>query len=380
MSPSSSTWGDAQTKAQLGKLREAERLYLRAAEAAGNGSIKKMILAQVPELEGEGNAQVGVQYSLKVREINGTSHVANPYTTSREDVVKYLEMSLHRRLEDHTYFPVRAHTPDVLIATLQAAGFNITDKPMAMQATKARQSQMEDEPPEKNKMKVRYHAMKPGEILEVIDKLSHPDVVIHQADRIKKVIVNGKVTIVPAPDNFAVFVTIDSGKECVAIIEFDSKMGKDDIIYDGQGEEYHTTVTVFEPDVVWKGLPFDYVEYLLLNPNNRELDIKTESPQSDAAYGETLATTSNQGLSDNSIPQNSDLSTETAKKVSDDGGQRGKHRETSEGAEGSEVTDDDVVFSRKQQMTDDPDRASRELTMADLRAMDARDTKQRLDY
>ena len=57
------------------------------------------------------------------------------------------------------------------------------------------------------------------------------------------------------------------------------------------------------------------------------------------------------------------------------GEQRRGDRKTTEGAEGSEVTDDDVVFSRKQQTTDDSDRASRELTMADLRAMDARDAQ-----
>ena len=45
--------GDKESKAQHKLVREAERLYLKAAEAAGNGTLKKMILAQVPELEEE---------------------------------------------------------------------------------------------------------------------------------------------------------------------------------------------------------------------------------------------------------------------------------------------------------------------------------------
>lgn len=45
--------GDKEARAQHKIVREAERLYLKAAEAAGNGSIQKMILSQVPELEEE---------------------------------------------------------------------------------------------------------------------------------------------------------------------------------------------------------------------------------------------------------------------------------------------------------------------------------------
>ncbi|MBR2906597.1 MAG: hypothetical protein IKC26_00955 [Clostridia bacterium] len=72
---------------------------------------------------------------------------------------------------------------------------------------------------------------------------------------------------------------------------------------DGKGDNYHTTVTVFEPDVFRDGFPFDYVEYLLENDSNFELnvDITTESSNPDAAYGETLATASEKELSKGSI-------------------------------------------------------------------------------
>ena len=37
--------------------------------------------------------------------------------------------------------------------------------------------------------------------------------------------------------------------------------------------DYHTVVTIFEPDTERYGMPFDYVEELLSNPDNYELDI-----------------------------------------------------------------------------------------------------------
>ena len=94
----------------------------------------------------------------------------------------------------------------------------------------------------------------------------------------------------------------------------------------------------------------DYINRQLRNKNL--VRIKDRSTQT--SEGPTLIVGAYEmDASDNSIAKKSEKSTETAKKASDDGGQRGKHRETSEGAEGSEVTDDDVVFSRKQQATDD---------------------------
>ena len=46
---------------------------------------------------------------------------------------------------------------------------------------------------------------------------------------------------------FEVFVTLESGKECVTVIEFDSFIESKYIIKDGVGEDYHTTVTIFLP-------------------------------------------------------------------------------------------------------------------------------------
>lgn len=244
------------------------------------------------------------KYSLNVRFTNGGSEIVNPYTIDKKDIMRYLKMSLRRELHDSTYFPVASHTPYALISTLRNANIYVADKPMAMQAKKAKQSQIKGDPYKKNGLIIRHHEMLPEEIVEVIEKLEKPEIIIQETNQTKKKQEKGKIITIPASDKFAVFVTLDSGKQCVAVIEFDSEMTDEDIVYDTYGEEYHTTVTVFEPDVVRNGIPFDYAEYLLLNPNNIELDIKIESPQSDAAYGEKFATTSNRDLSGISIHQN----------------------------------------------------------------------------
>ncbi len=166
-------------------------------------------------------------------------------------------------------------------------------------------------PLKKNGFTIRYHAMPAEKIYEVIDNLDKTTAIIHQRNRIKKT-KNGE--IIELPDNFAVFVTLEDGKEYVAIIEFDAEINKKYIVEDGKGEKYHTTVTVFEPDVERDGEPFDYIEYLLLRGDNRELDIIEEIPESEAAIRQTEATASKKEISKNSIPQKSDLSTSSEKK------------------------------------------------------------------
>ena len=98
-------------------------------------------------------------------------------------------------------------------------------------------------------------------------------------------------------------------KEGDIAIEFDSFIESKYIIEDGNGEEYHTTVTIFSPDVERDGDAFDYAEYLSENPSNDELDIIEESPMTESAIGETLATDSEKELSNAIIPQNSEKST-----------------------------------------------------------------------
>lgn len=102
------------------------------------------------------------------------------------------------------------------------------------------------------------------------------------------------------------FVALGDGKEYVAVIEFDAKIRSDYILEDGKGDKYHTTVTVFEPDVERDGEAFDYIEYLLLRGDNQELDIIKENPYSEAAIRQTEATAPEKEFSNDSISQESE--------------------------------------------------------------------------
>lgn len=246
----------------------------------------------------------GTKFSLKAVEVNGTEHIINPFSITKEDVLDYLTKSKNRRFDEKSYFPISAHTPMAIINTLQNAGIDVADKPLIMQAKKVKQSTGEKKTSTtKDGTVIRYHALSPEEVLEVVDKLNDPKIAIYQTNRTKTFTEDGQTKKLPAPDNFAFFVSLDNGKECVAIIEFDSYIEKDFIIEDDNGESFHTTVTIFEPDVTRNGEEFDYAEYLLMNYNNHELDIVKESPNPETAYGETLATVSENELSDNTIPQ-----------------------------------------------------------------------------
>ena len=72
---------------------------------------------------------------------------------------------------------------------------------------------------------------------------------------------------------------------------------------DGQGDEYHTTVTVFEPDKYRDGEEFDYAEYLATQQSNTELEIKKESPKTETAISQTQATVSEMELSGTNVAQ-----------------------------------------------------------------------------
>jgi len=258
------------------------------------------------DLKGEDakrKAEIGTaKYSLLVEDSDGNKSSVDPANTTREDSLNYMVLSRKGRLNQNTYFPVSPHTSDTIIATLSNAGIDISDKPLAMQAKKARQSQLDGQHIERDGTVVRHHALTPDEILEVIEKLDDSFAAIHQKDRVKTKIEDGKKIYLPAPDNFVFFVTLDSGKECVAVIEFDSYIDERFIQKDGHGDEYHTTVTVFEPDQYRDGEEFDYLEHLALLQSNEELDIKKESPKTKTAIRQTQATVSESEPSRNILP------------------------------------------------------------------------------
>ena len=74
-----------------------------------------------------------------------------------------------------------------------------------------------------------------------------------------------------------------------------------------EGENnYHSVVTVFEPDVERNGIEYDYAEELLDNPNNYELKIK-RSPLCGSITRETHPNTSNELASKNSIAKKTEM-------------------------------------------------------------------------
>lgn len=54
----------------------------------------------------------------------------------------------------------------------------------------------------------------------------------------------------------------------MAVIEFESSIVPEFIGTEFGDTNYHTVVTIFEPDTERYGMPFDYVEELLSNPDN----------------------------------------------------------------------------------------------------------------
>lgn len=244
----------------------------------------------------------GVKHSLVVRHTNGKQTIVDPEKITREEILDYMEMSFKRTIKDHTYFPVMAHTPDVFLATLQNAGIEIKDKPLAMQATKARQSQLDEDVTTKDGFLIRRHSMTPDEIMRVIEKLNDAHTIIQETGLTKTKVVDGEKVTIDLPDRYVAFVEIGNGKEYVAVIEPDSYIDPDDIVKDGRGEEFHTTVTVFQPDVERDGELFDYSVYLV-EQGYDELEIVEKSPSSETAYGEMLATDSKEGLSRDTIAQ-----------------------------------------------------------------------------
>ena len=101
----------------------------------------------------------------------------------------------------------------------------------------------------------------------------------------------------------AVFVDYSfNGREGMAVIEFDSSINPEAIGKEFGDTDYHTVVTVFEPDAERDGMPFDYAEELLQNPNNIELEIKRRQP-SRSATREIHPNTSSELSSNATIPQ-----------------------------------------------------------------------------
>ncbi len=298
-------------KETMDSLDEIEQLFYEGVREAGERTRTAGVETLTRMNEGKmhdgkkvySSAGKNADVRFEVKRSNGSVISVNTEAMTNEQILDLMKMARNRLLDDNTYFPIKKHTPSRLIEILRHNGIAVDDKPIVMQAKKAKQSQIDGKKVKYRGKTIRYHGLQASEIIEAIDRIEFPVDVIYQTNRTKTITDNdGETETISMPDNFSVFVEISNGKKCVVVIEFNS-------FIDSTSEEsaQHTTVTVFESDTVREGLPFDYAEYLLSNESNIEmdLDIETnkENPSSEAVYGEPLATTSEKEFSKDSIPQ-----------------------------------------------------------------------------
>jgi hypothetical protein len=243
-------------------------------------------------------ADGGTKYSLNIKHTDGSVEVlADARNLTTEQAVSYLQQAKAGTLRRDTYIPVRKDTPAVLIDTLAQVNDHIDNLSMIMSVEKAQGAMAVENPGTKTKKhgdNVRKHGLTPEEIIEIISNLDNPSVVVYQTNRKDK---NGNAL----PNSVAVFVEFKMNtSEGMAAVEFENPRKTDAIGYEYGETNYHTVVTVFEPDVERDGMPFDYVEELLDNPNNYELAIKRRQ-NTESATGEKHPNASNELPYSNSI-------------------------------------------------------------------------------
>lgn len=221
-----------------------------------------------------------VRHSLRIAHSDGTTELlTDARSVTDGDVLEYLKLAKASKLYDRSYIPVRSDTPKVIIDTLEQVNEDVRDLSMVMQVRKARQA-MSSEHPAKSKNKtgsnIRKHALSPRNIIEIMHNLEDPSTIIYQTERRDKF---GN----PLPNNVSVFVNYsEEGNEGLAVIEFEGSIDPAYIDREVGDSAYHVVVTLFKPDTVRDGIPFDYAEELLDNPNNYELEIKRRPPVGDA--------------------------------------------------------------------------------------------------
>ena len=253
----------------------------------------------------------GKKYALAIHYSNGTiEEFEDARSVTNKQVLNYLKQAKKGELKGHSYIPVKSHTPQVIIETMKQVNENVDDLSLVMQVKKAQQSMRVQNPGNRNTQhgsNVRTHALNPEDIVAIIENLDNPQMIIYQTNRIDK---DGN----SLPNNIAVFVEYKNGEnESVAIVEFNSSIDME-YINDDYGETaYHTVVTVFNPDTERNGISYDYAEELLSNPDNIELEIERGLSERSATQ-EKHPNTSSELPSKNSIPQKTDLSTDSEKK------------------------------------------------------------------
>ncbi len=279
------------------KLTEIQRLEQRFLETAAVAAESRTAENKKTTSEGGNNAK----YSLNIKYTDGTiKKLPDARNLTKEDIVEFLNYAKSGKLKWNTYIPVRKDTPQIIIDTLNQAGESVENLSLVMQVRKAQQAMSNKNKGNKtvkhgnNK---RGHSLTAEDIVEITNNLDNPNTIILQTNRYNT---NGQ----PLPNNVVVFVEYNNnGNESVAIIEFESSIDPEFIGTEFGDTDYHTVVTLFEPDAERNGLPFDYVEELLSNPDNFELEIVRRQPI-ESAIGKKHPNTSKELPSNNKITQN----------------------------------------------------------------------------
>ena len=185
--------------------------------------------------------------SLTIKHTDGAvEDLADARSLTDEQAVSYLKQAKSGKLQWNAYISVRKDTPQVIIDTLAGAGENVENLSLVMQVRKAQQAMSTESRGNcdgKHGNNVRKHAMTPEEVVEIVNNLDDPNVVILQTNRHNT---NGD----SLPNTVAVFVEYNkNNKEGLAVIEFESSINPEFIGTEYGDTSYHTVVTVFEPDV-----------------------------------------------------------------------------------------------------------------------------------
>ena len=275
------------------KLYDEIKYMLKVATAGSKEAreLERVKKAFEDAWRGEVKATGENQHSLSIKHTDGSvEELADARSLTDEQAISYLSEAKAGKLRGETYIPVRKDTPQVIIDTLNDAGENVENLSLVMQVRKAQQAMSTENPGSRSRThgnNVRKHALSPNEVVKIINKLDDPSMVILQTNRKDK---NGN----SLPNNVAVFVEYNNdGNEGLAVIEFENPREADAIGTEFGDTNYHTVVTVFEPDVERDGMPFDYAEELLDNPNNFALDIKRRQ-SNESATREKHPNTSNE--------------------------------------------------------------------------------------
>ena len=226
--------------------------------------------------------------------------MADARNLTDEQAINYLYQAKRGELQGLTYIPVRKDTPQVVIDTLKAVGYEVNNHSMIMQVRKAQQAMSEKSKggkTVKHGSNIRDHALTAEEVVEIVNNLDNPNMMILQTNRQGK---NGT----QLPNNVVVFVGYgNNSKEGTAVIEFEGSIDPEYIGTEFGETDYHTVVTVFKPDIERNGESFDYAEELLLNPNNFELKIEKRHPTGCVTREKHPNTSSEFPFFNESVPQ-----------------------------------------------------------------------------